>query len=449
MVSMHRLRSALSLAARTTAKSLGKDVSLRFEGEAYIDAAIAQRLEPALLHVVRNSIDHGIEAPHERERLKKPRHGTIDIRVEQLANNIRVTVQDDGSGVDVESVRARYALGREVPRRDVLRYLLKSGISTRDVATPISGRGVGLDVVAREASMVGGHVELEAELGMGFRLTLTMPTLLRADLIVPLEYGMHRLALPARNVETFVRLEEIEETTSGAFARVEHQGTSELLPVYAMSTVFGAEARVRDGSRAVLVRHHEKRFLLTVDGYGSPRPLPFQPVSELAFRSSIVQAVSPSPEGVRILLDVAALAQAVGQAEVQAEHVEARRTARIVVVEDAPVARELLCGILRSFGFEVTEASHGGEGLARIREAPPDLVLTDVEMPFIGGMEMIRELRSEPRFRDLPVIVLTTDTREPTRRAAKAFNVAGFLSKQKFVENELRSIIDSCLAGRL
>jgi CheY-like chemotaxis protein len=129
--------------------------------------------------------------------------------------------------------------------------------------------------------------------------------------------------------------------------------------------------------------------------------------------------------------------------------VEARRTARIVVVEDAPVARELLCGILRSFGFEVTEASHGGEGLARIREAPPDLVLTDVEMPFIGGMEMIRELRSEPRFRDLPVIVLTTDTREPTRRAAKAFNVAVFLSKQKFVENELRSIIDSCLAGRL
>ena len=122
---------------------------------------------------------------------------------------------------------------------------------------------------------------------------------------------------------------------------------------------------------------------------------------------------------------------------------------RIVVVEDAPVARELLCGILRSFGLEVTEASLGGEGLARIREGDPDLVLTDVEMPFMSGIEMVRELRGEARFRDLPVIVLTTDMREPTQNAARALQVKAFLSKRNFVENELRELVDRCLEGRV
>jgi two-component system chemotaxis sensor kinase CheA len=448
MVSVHRLRSALQLSVRTTAKALDKEVQLRFEGDAYIDAGIAQRLEPALLHAVRNSIDHGIEAPAQRERLGKPRFGTVDIHVEQESSNVVVTVQDDGAGVDIGAVRAKFDLPADTPPRKVLRHLLRSGVSTRDVTTAISGRGVGLDVVAREVSSVGGNVELSTELGKGFCLTLTMPTVLRADLIVPLQYGAHRLALPARNVETFVKLEEIEETTSGAFARIEHERSTELLPVFAMSTVFGEEPVVKAGTRAVLVRHHELRFLLTVDGYGNPKPLPFQPAHELCFRSSLVSAVAPSPEGVRVLLDVAALAEVVAKVEVVAG-IKPRRTARIVVVEDAPVARELLCGILRSFGLDVIEASHGGEGLARIRENEPDLVLTDVEMPFIGGIEMIRELRGETRFAELPVIVLTTDTREPTRRAARALNVVGFLSKQRFVEHELRELVDRCLEGRL
>jgi two-component system chemotaxis sensor kinase CheA len=107
-----------------------------------------------------------------------------------------------------------------------------------------------------------------------------------------------------------------------------------------------------------------------------------------------------------------------------------------------------LCGILRSFRLAVTEAAHGREGLARIREVEPDLVLTDVEMPFVGGLEMVSQLRSEPRFATLPVIVLSTDSSEATRRRAQALGVVAFLSKQKFVESELRELVDRCLQQR-
>jgi two-component system chemotaxis sensor kinase CheA len=448
MISVHRLRSALERSTRRTARDLGKEVQLRLEGDAYLDAAIAQRLEPALIHAVRNAVDHGIEAPEAREAHGKPRRGTIDIRVEQHVATVRVVVTDDGAGVDVERVRKRYNLDPSLPERSVLRTLLKSGVSTRDVATSISGRGVGLDVVARETLAVGGTIELETQLGKGFRISLTLPTLLRADLIVPIECGSHQLALPTRNVETIVRLQEVQTTTEGAYARVEHDGRSDLLPVYALASLFGEAESVEKGNRAVLIRHGEARYLLTVDGHGNPRPLPFQPASELAFRSPLVTAVAPSPEGLRILLDVAQLTEQLQGTRTRTAEVGQKRALKVVVVEDAPVARELLCGILRSFGLQVTEAAHGAEGLLRIRDIGPDLVLTDVEMPFLGGLEMVRELRSEKRFADLPVIVLTTDTREATRNRAKALHVVGFLSKQKFVETELRQLVDRCLEGR-
>jgi two-component system chemotaxis sensor kinase CheA len=320
-------------------------------------------------------------------------------------------------------------------------------VSTRDVPTAISGRGVGLDVVAREVASVGGHVELEAEPGLGFRLTLTMPALLRADLIVPIEYERHRLALPARNVETFTRIDVLERTAEGTFAVVEHEGTSERLPVFTMDGLFRAPKLPSESSRAVLVHHHDLRFLLVVDSYGSPRPLPFQPIGELALRSPLVQAISPSPEGVHILFDVAELARTLREERWPDAQAEGRRRKRVVVVEDAPVARELLCTTLRSSGLEVFETSHGGEGLRAIREHAPDLVLTDLEMPFVGGLELIRALREDPRFVALPIIVLTSDAGESARHAAQGLNVAGFLLKQKFEESELRSLVQQSLGG--
>jgi CheY-like chemotaxis protein len=276
-----------------------------------------------------------------------------------------------------------------------------------------------------------------------------MPALLRADLIVPIEYERHRLALPARNVETFTRIDLLERTPEGSFAVVEHEGTSERLPVYTMDGLFAAPKLPSEGSRAVLVHHHDLRFLLIVDNYASPRPLPFQPIGELALRSPLVQAISPSPEGVHILLDVAQLARTLSEERWPDALAEGRRKPRVVVVEDAPVARELLCTLLRSFGLDVIETSHGGEGLRAIREHAPDLVLTDLEMPFLGGIELIRTLREDPRFAALPVIVLTSDAREPTRHAAEGLNVAGFLLKQKFEERELRMLVEHSLGGPL
>ncbi len=447
VVSVSVLRATLERTARATARALSKDVTLRVEGDAHIDARGAEQLETCLLHAIRNAVDHGIEAPEARLAAGKPAHGTIVVRIEQQPSAVHVVVEDDGAGVDLESVRARYGMSASVSDRQALRVLLQSGVSTRTETTDISGRGVGLDVLAREAQASGGAIELESTFGKGFRLTLMLPTVMRADLVVPFNYRGHRLAIPSRNVESFHRLTEVVDTAAGAHVHVVQHDQEDLLPLYTLAPAFGEAATSVTGSRALVIRHQGTRFVLAVDEYGNPRPLPFQPTEELAFRSALVRAAAATPEGVYLLLNVDALSLALrGVTAWQAA--ETRRETKVVVVEDAPVARELLSGILRSFGLSVSEAAHGVEGLARIRQIVPDMVLTDIEMPYLSGLEMIAQLRAEPRFAALPIVVLSTDTSEETRRRAQALNVAGILSKQKFVEHELRRVVDRCIAGR-
>jgi two-component system chemotaxis sensor kinase CheA len=450
VVSVGKLRSQLERTARTTARSVGKDVDFRMEGDAYIDAAVAKRLEPALLHAVRNAVDHGIEEASLRVERGKPARGRVHVRIEQQISTVRAVVQDDGGGVDVEALRAKLGLDPSVPEAKVLSRLFESGFSTRDVATTISGRGVGLDVVAREVGAVGGSYSVETILGQGFRLALTMPTVLRADVVVPIAHKSARLALPGRNVETFVRLTPLEPTTDGVRYRLTVHDRTELVPVYTLGAVLGEDAPPVEGARAVIVQHEGARFALMIDEYESPRALPFQPASDLAARSRVVQGIAPTPDGgVRMLLDVPALVDVLRGVKVDAVRSEKRRAvSEVLVVEDAPVARELLCGILRSFGLRVYEAAHGREGLEAIRARRPDLVLTDVEMPFIGGLDMIEQVRQQREFAELPIIVLTTDTSEPTRKRAQALGAAGFLAKQRFVESELRELVDRCLQGR-
>jgi two-component system chemotaxis sensor kinase CheA len=117
----------------------------------------------------------------------------------------------------------------------------------------------------------------------------------------------------------------------------------------------------------------------------------------------------------------------------------------VLVVEDAPVARELLLGLLRSFSLRVSDAADGRQGLRAAQQDPPDLILTDIEMPFLGGLEMIAELRRIPELAEVPVVVLSTRTDEESKARAVALGVRYFLSKQRFVESELRQVVDACL----
>ena len=452
VVSTDRLLNQVVRVGRSTARAVNKDVEMKVHGDAIMDASVEQRLEAALLHLVRNAIDHGLESSEIRRSRGKPARGLVSVSIAQTESSISVDVRDDGGGVNF--VRLREVLARSgidtaaLEDDDLLPQLFSQGVTTADHVSTISGRGVGLDVVAREIGAAGGHIRIESQTGVGTHFTLVLPSSLRGELAVPVWSGKQRYAVPCRSVHSVIRPERIEHTAEGAWINLERSDTSQLVRLYSLATLLGNAQPPRIGEAVIVLYHAAGLYAVSVEGYDNPRAITIQRSDELAFRSPICRGVAPMPDGgVLLLLDVEALyAGARGRSVGAREHVAPeRKQLRALVVEDAPVARELLSGILRSLGLAVEEATDGRQGLMVAKSQPPDLILTDIEMPYMDGIEMVGELRRSSVLSKVPVIVLTTAASGENRAKLEKLGVAAVISKQKFVEAELRGIIDRCL----
>jgi two-component system chemotaxis sensor kinase CheA len=223
-----------------------------------------------------------------------------------------------------------------------------------------------------------------------------------------------------------------------------------LIPLFSLSAITHQRGRPTASDIAVILTHRTGPFAVTVDAAQNPRPVTFTHLEDLPFRSSLLRGVSVLADGGTMqLLDVEALRQAADPTRsVTGAKTRIRAEPHALVVEDAPVARELLSGLLRSFGLRVTEAVDGRDGLARAMADRPDLVLTDLEMPYLDGLQLISRLRSEPATADVPIVVLTTRSDAETEARARALGVAAFLSKKSFVEERLREVVEDCLRDR-
>ncbi|WP_438034939.1 hybrid sensor histidine kinase/response regulator [Sorangium sp. So ce204] len=457
VVRTERLLNQVSLAARSAARMLGKDVEARVEGTGLLDAAVERRLEPALLHLVRNAIDHGIEPADVRARRGKPARGTVAVTVVQTDAAVRVEVKDDGGGVDF--ARLREVLAPSVPGAatlddaELIPYLFAHGLTTSRSVGAISGRGVGLDIVAREIGALGGQVRVDSKPGLGTTIVLVVPKNLHGEEVVPISSGRFRCAVPTHAVHSVVLLEDEEllRAPDGPRVRLTSDACAELAPLYALGAVLGDGGPPGPGDAALVLHHAAGLFAVSVDGYENPRLVALVRSEEMPLTSPLVRGVAPTADGeAMLLLDVERLFAYARQAPRDAPFAaaaEQKREPLALVVEDAPVARELLCGILRSMGLRVEEASDGREGLARARAAPPDVVLTDLEMPYMSGLEMVAELRRSPGLARVPVVVLTTAAQEQSEAALRGLGVRAVLSKQRFVEEELRRIIAASLGG--
>lgn len=457
VVRTERLLNQVSLAARSAARMLGKDVEARVEGTGLLDAAVERRLEPALLHLVRNAIDHGIEPADVRARRGKPARGTVAVTVIQTDAAVRVEVKDDGGGVDF--ARLREVLAPSVPGAwslddaELIPYLFAHGLTTSRSVGAISGRGVGLDIVAREIGALGGQVRVDSKPGLGTTILLVVPKNLHGEEVVPISSGRFRCAVPTHAVHSVVLLEDEEllHTADGPRVRLTSGAEAELAPLYALGAVLGDGGQPGPGDAALVLHHAAGLFAVSVDRYENPRLVALVRSEEMPLTSPLVRGVAPTADGeAMLLLDVERLFAYARQAPREAPFAaaaEQKREPLALVVEDAPVARELLCGILRSMGLRVDEASDGREGLARARATPPDVVLTDLEMPYMSGLEMVAELRRSPGLARVPVVVLTTAAQEQSEAALRGLGVRAVLSKQRFVEEELRRIIAASLGG--
>jgi chemotaxis protein histidine kinase CheA len=430
----------LARVVRQTARDLGREAVLEVDGGATpIDAELLERVTEPLLHALRNAVDHGIEVPQQRIAATKPAAGKITLLVRRDRERIRLSLADDGRGIDYGAVRARaierglLASNAEAGEAELARLLFLPGFSTRGEVTQISGRGVGMDVVARRVAELRGTLALSSRFGQGTTLELSFPASLGSAHVAVVACGTQRVALVGSSFERFVNIEgdALQRRDEALIARVD----GEDLPALWLESVTGfapdprarstrpiaALARGRDGGRVAVLVHavHEMREVV-VKSFGKY----VQPIAG-------VRGVTILGDGdIAPVLDLEPLLGATGTTAAPGADAELAASLPLaLVVDDSLSVRRSLRQLLEDLGFEVREARDGVEAIDAMRERRPDIAFVDLEMPRMNGLELTQYLRNQNDTRKLPIVMISSRTADTHRRLAFEAGVDDMLGK--------------------
>lgn len=441
LVPASSLAQPLELAAHEAAASLGKSVSFEFDGEdVRLDGHVLAAVRQALLHGVRNAVDHGLEGSEERLALGKPEHGRLWVRVERSGARVRFSCEDDGRGVDLGRVRqaaverglVTEAEAETLEEQALLELLFRAGFSTAPAVTDVSGRGVGLDVLRETARQLKGEARATSRPSQGTRFTLEVPVSLISQEVLETEADGQRLLLPLDALTGTVRLPGEAFTWTGTRATFFHEGQA--VPFLPLVTALGrAEAeRERPWSVAVLGRGAEQ-VAVGLDRMHGIRRVVVKPLPPSIPALALVAGASFDAQGEPILvLDAMGLAQRVRQGSSLPAPPRATRRRGILVIDDSVTTRMLEQSILESAGYSVSLAASGEEGMKQVLKSPPALIVVDVEMPGMSGWEFTRRLRADPSLAALPVIMVSSLGTEDARRRGKEVGVSAYIVKGEF-----------------
>ncbi len=439
---------ALARHARELARTLGREVEVGLSGgETRLDRRITRDLEEALVHVVRNAVDHGIETPEARAALGKPRTGTLQIAAVAASGRVRLTITDDGAGIEpadvveaavkaghVERSRAS-GLGRD----EALSLLFLPGLSTRGEVTEVSGRGIGLDAVAAAVARAGGFATIDSHPGRGTSVVVEVPVARRGEEVVVLRTGAVRLALPSSAVARVDRLrrDDVVERDGRTLAPL----GGRLVPFVPLAHLVGEEpAPIQLLLQGV---HAGMPLAVAVDAVERSEEVLLWPGGRALAGNPLFDGIALLASGEPVgVLSPKALAQGGHGRKLAAAAPAARaRRLRILLVDDSLVTREMERRLLEDAGFDVRTAADGHEGIAALAEEHFDCLVTDVEMPGVDGYALTRHVRAIPALAQLPVVVVSTHDRPEERLKGLEAGADAYLAKQGLDPVELVRLV--------
>ncbi len=451
------LGELLRRTARETAGRVGKTVQFELAGgEVRLDRRIVDAVRDPLLHLLRNAVDHGIEAPQTRLKLGKPADGRITLSVQQHGGRVHFTLEDDGAGVDLDRIRARalsrglvepHALGT-MSDDDVARLIFLPGFSTAEQLTELSGRGVGLDVVESAAKHLGGAVTLRFEPGRGSTFELSLPRALGAMLVIVAQVGATRLALPTDAVQRLLRLSKETLVMVGArpMARV-GEALVPFIPLSRVLTLPGARLPFEGGRpvEALLVSVAGSTVALGVDECLQQQEVVVHPLGKHLRSATHLAGAAQLNDGavVPVLQPGELLARAL--ASTTSESAAPERPV-VLVVDDALSTRTAVRNVLELAGFEVLSASNGEEAWDLLQSHRVALLVTDLQMPRLDGMGLTRRLRADPQLAEVPVVVLTAQDSAEDRALGLEAGADAYLVKREIERGALLEHVRQLLA---
>jgi two-component system chemotaxis sensor kinase CheA len=430
----------LSAQAVELAAAQGKALRIRVDGRgAELERATLDAVEAPLRHLIRNAVLHGIEAPEARG--DKPPEATLVLEARFADGAIEIAVEDDGRGIDPAAVRAA-AVEHGLIDDDEAAWLSDEAalelLFLLGPAAPAPGSGAGLDEVRVKIEGLGGAVHLSSRPGVGARFVLVVPASVTRERAILVESGGGVFALPRRAVTAVVRFGDQARYESSDEIYVEYGGM--WAPLRGLDEVLGFAAGSPDASRedmpVLVLDALGRRHVFGVDRVEGERELMRRPAEGLIGQGGVVTASSILDDGrVAQWPSMPALLRGVRDRVRRGTAPMMRRTRCVLVVDDSPIVRELVCSILRTADFVPETAPDGEAAWSALEQAQPDLVVSDVEMPGIDGFALLHRIRA--RWPQLPVVMLTTRGSDEDRRRAAALGADAYVVKSEFEESSL------------
>ena len=446
-VPMVGLFSRLQRAARDAAKTEGKQIRVQLSGQNVgFEQEIQERLFESLLHIVRNSVSHGIEIDSVRVAASKDPVGTIKIEASSNAQLLIIDVRDDGAGIDYSAVRKRATEkglllpGQEVSHDQLGKLIFHPGFSTKQTATAVSGRGVGMDIVATTIEQLKGRIEVDSVRGQGTHIRILIPLKSGIEHVMVFRAGEQFYALPMQAVSSARR-------ANGDNA-------------VSVSTVFGLDARNADETGDVL---HVRRantagnttagsnnLALYVDELIGAEEVVVRKLPNLLRRHPLFSGVTLSGAGKKVLLLNAEQFAAHCEQSTDPESDSSVLLAssgtvtnqkRALVIDDSLTARRALSKVMQAKGYQVVEAGDGIKAIEILRKQPFDLILTDLDMPKMGGLELLLDIQSG-NYSDATKVVVSSRNEQTFREQAAEAGADDYITKP-ITEKSVEQMLDN------
>ena len=444
---------------RDVARSLGKEARLEISGEAtQVDRDILTRLDAPLGHLLRNAVDHGLETPDERRAAGKPAEGLVRLEARHNAGALLVTVSDDGRGVDLESLR-RAVVDRKLTTpeaaaalsdAEVLEFLFLPGFSMKGSLTEISGRGVGLDVVRDMVKQVHGTVHIFSQPGRGTTFRLQLPVTLSVLRTLLVDIGGEPFAFPLTSIVRALRLSKEQVTSIEHRQHFDLDGQHVGLVAARQVLEVGNPSPAGDHLPVVVIGDPGHTYGLSVDRFLGERELVVQPLDAQFGKVRNISSGALMEDGSPVLIvDTDDLIRSIdtmvsgGRLAAVQHGVSAtggKRRKRVLVVDDSLTVRELERKLLGNRGYDVEVAVDGMDGWNAVRSGHFDLVVTDIDMPRMDGIELVTSINKDPNL-SLPVMIVSYKDREEDRRRGLEAGAAYYLTKSSFHDETLVQVV--------
>ncbi len=448
---------------RQTCAELKKEAGLSFKGaEVEMDRNVVERILAPLEHMLRNSVAHGIETVEKRLAARKPAEGSIVIALSREGSEVVIRVSDDGAGINLDAVR-RKAIDRglmapdaRLDDKEVMHFILESGFSTAESLSQIAGRGVGMDVVASEIKQLGGVLEIGSTAGKGTLFTIRLPLTLSVSRALLVYAGEDIYAVPLMSITSIERIAKQELGQLLATESPRYHWVGQDYELMHLSRVLGVttQAPAMEGDKAslLLAQSGDNRVALAVDGLVGSREIVVKSLGpQLSTLQDISGATILADGHVALIIDLPALirrglARRSSVKPVEAQ-VKVETVPTVMVVDDSITVRKVTERLLKRHNMKCVTAKDGVDALAVLEDVIPDVMLLDIEMPRMDGYELATHIRNSERYRDLPIIMITSRSGDKHRQRAMEIGVNIYMGKP-YTEADLLESIQKMLKLR-